>query len=273
MWRSARGTPQSAYMHRSFARRLIDVHVSSSRVATLSLNRPPVNAFNLELMRSFRTSLLDVEQKAGAVVITSALKSFCGGLDLTGFTQPRSELIAFWEEMEETWRTLYTYPLPTVAAVNGHSPAWGCVMALSCDHRIMVSSPKAIIGLNEAAIGVKPARWMQVMLERVVGFREAERLLLKGSLLTAPRALQVGMVDELCEPSELLETAVQRAEELMRSTPPGAYADCKVNFRKWVCDLSGPHSVIAKVDAVMGEECQTAVKAQLERLKQKQKQR
>ncbi|CAE7571994.1 ECI1 [Symbiodinium sp. CCMP2592] len=251
-------------MLRSLLRRSIDVSISQHRVATLTMSRAPVNAFNKALLQTLRAALQDVQHEAKAVVLTSDLKCFCGGLDLTTFTQPRAELFSFWTEMEETWRSLYLYPLPTVAAINGSSPAWGCVMALSCDHRIMVSNDRAIIGLNEAAIGVQPSRWMQALLERVVGYREAERLLLQGQLLGAPHAAQLGLVDELCEAQDLHELATQRALHLA-STPPAAYAACKRNFRNWVCELSGPQSVEAKVSAVLRDECQNAVKAQLER--------
>mmetsp|Transcript_9228 Transcript_9228/g.25825 ORF Transcript_9228/g.25825 Transcript_9228/m.25825 type:complete len:258 (+) Transcript_9228:53-826(+) len=256
-------------MHRGWVRRAIQVQMSPSRVATLSICRPPVNAFNRELMQSLRATLLQVQGEASAVVLASGLRCFCGGLDLTTFTQPRNELLDFWGEVEETWRTLYMYPLPTVAAVNGSSPAWGCIMALSCDHRVMTSSRRAIIGLNEAAIGIPPSRWMEVLLERVVGFREAERLLLSGMLPSAPEAHRLGLVDELCQPEAVHGVALRRAEELCRATPPKAYAETKAKFRSWVCDLSGPETVRAKVDAVMQEECQSAVKAQLERLRQK----
>mmetsp|Transcript_66752 Transcript_66752/g.157193 ORF Transcript_66752/g.157193 Transcript_66752/m.157193 type:complete len:258 (+) Transcript_66752:70-843(+) len=255
-------------MIRSVLRRSIDISISDLRVATLSMRRAPVNAFNKAFLQTLRTALQDVQHEAAAVVLTSDLKCFCGGLDLTTFTQPREELVSFWTEMEETWRSLYMYPLPTVAAINGSSPAWGCVMALSCDHRIMAKSPRAIIGLNEAAIGVQPSRWMQVLLERVVGFREAERMLLRGTLLGAPRAAEAGLVDELCELSSLQSLASERALELAR-TPPAAYAACKRQFRHWVCEHSGPRSVEAKVNAVMRDECQQAVRAQLQRLKEK----
>eukprot|EP00439_Symbiodinium_sp_Y106_P058443 s3379_g8.t1 len=123
-------------MLRSLLRRSIDVSISQHRVATLTMSRAPVNAFNKALLQTLRAALQDVQHEAKAVVLTSDLK-----------------LLSFWTEMEETWRSLYLYPLPTVAAINGSSPAWGCVMALSCDHRIMVSNDRAIIGLNEAAIG------------------------------------------------------------------------------------------------------------------------
>ncbi|CAE7244362.1 ECI1, partial [Symbiodinium sp. KB8] len=232
-------------MLRSLLRRSIDVSISEHRVATLTMSRAPVNAFNKALLQTLRAALQDVQHEAKAVVLTSDLKCFCGGLDLTTFTQPRTELLSFWTEMEETWRSLYMYPLPTVAAINGSSPAWGCVMALSCDHRIMVSKDRAIIGLNEAAIGVQPTRWMQALLERVVGYREAEKMLLQGLLLGAPRAAQLGLVDELCEAQELHARATQRALDLA-TTPPAAYAACKRSFRSWVCELSGPQSVEAK---------------------------
>ncbi|CAE7215316.1 Eci1 [Symbiodinium pilosum] len=202
-------------MLRSLLRRSIDVSITAQGVATLTMSRAPVNAFNKALLQTLRSSLQDVQHEAKAVVLTSNLKCFCGGLDLTTFTQPRSELISFWTEMEETWKSLYLYPLPTVAAINGSSPAWGCVMALSCDHRVMISNPRAIIGLNEAAIGAMCERpLLRIMPEASLpeSGDEVEITLSNGQ---PPVMTKIYAVDSISEPPRARVMRMDTGEEVL----------------------------------------------------------
>ena len=57
------------------------------------------------------------------------------------------------------WLSLYTAPLPVIAAINGAAPAGGCLMAMSCDYRIMAQHPKFNIGLNETLLGIVAPTW------------------------------------------------------------------------------------------------------------------
>lgn len=78
------------------------------------------------------------------------------GLDLQEIIKPDPEKVrAFWHSMQELWLTLYASPLTTVASINGAAPAAGCLLAMSCDYRVM--APDFVIGLNETRFGTAAA--------------------------------------------------------------------------------------------------------------------
>ena len=60
------------------------------------------------------------------------------------------------------WLSVYMCPIPTIAAINGASPAGGCQIAMSCDYRIMAKHPKIVIGLNETALGIVAPTWVRL---------------------------------------------------------------------------------------------------------------
>jgi len=88
--------------------------------------------------------------------------------------------------------------VPVAAAINGHSPAGGCVLALCCDYRVMAAGPYRI-GLNETQVGLVAPEGIQYLMRRAVGEHRAERLLVGGELVEAQRAYEIGLVDELAE--------------------------------------------------------------------------
>ena len=94
-----------------------------------------------------------------------------------------STLREFWTSLQTVLRTLYRSRLFTVAAMNGHAIAGGCILASCCDERILRS--KARIGLNEAAFGLLPPPFAEAMFHTIVGQRVAERALSLGTLFTA----------------------------------------------------------------------------------------
>ena len=95
------------------------------------------------------------------MVLTSTNKNiFCAGLDLLEMHNPEEQrLRAFWHTLQELWLRLYIFPKPTGAAIAGHSPAGGALMATCCDFRAMVASDKFTIGLNEAKFGLVAPFW------------------------------------------------------------------------------------------------------------------
>src|SRR5690606_21307984 len=108
----------------------------------------------------------------------------------------RQALRAAWEAFFDAARALAGCPVPVVAAIAGHAPAGGCVLALCCDYRIMAAGPFSI-GLNETQVGLVAPEGVQHLMRRTVGAHRAERLLVHGALLDAERALAAGLVDEV----------------------------------------------------------------------------
>ncbi|XP_050438360.1 enoyl-CoA delta isomerase 1, mitochondrial-like isoform X2 [Adelges cooleyi] len=131
------------------------------------------------------------------MILTSGLKNvFSAGLDLKEFHEPDpTRLAKFWSTLQETWIELYLTPFPTAAVINGHSPAGGCLLAMSCDYRVMVE-PKYTIGLNETQLGIVAPKWFMDTMIAVIGQRNTEISLATGKMYTAQEALKIGLIDD-----------------------------------------------------------------------------
>ena len=125
-------------------------------LATVSLKHKPVNSLTQAVCEELKavTHELEADPEVRGVVFGSGVPGvFSAGLDLRSMhNRSTDELAAFWKAVQEMWLALYMTPLATVAAISGHAPAGGCLIALACDYRVLVEG-KYTIGLNEAQIG------------------------------------------------------------------------------------------------------------------------
>ncbi|NWQ81301.1 ECI1 isomerase, partial [Columbina picui] len=188
---------------RAFSNNKILVELDeSSGVAMMKFKSPPVNSLSLDVLTEFCISLEKLENNRACrgVIFTSAIpKIFSSGLDITEMCGKSAEHYAeFWRAVQEMWLRLYGCNMVTIAAINGSSPAGGCLIALSCDYRIMVDNPKFSIGLNEAQLGIVAPFWFKDTFVNVVGQRIAERSLQLGprmfpilTLLSTDHARQI----------------------------------------------------------------------------------
>jgi 3,2-trans-enoyl-CoA isomerase len=195
---------------------------NKSGVATMVLNKPPVNSLNLEFLDEIKTHLNQLQNdKARGIILTSGLQNiFCAGLDLTEFYNPNTDrLIKFWTTLQDTWLALIMTPLPTVAVINGHSPAGGCLLAMSCDYRVMIG-PKYTIGLNETKLGIVAPKWFQDTMVAVIGKRNAELSLVTGKMYTTDEALKIGLIDESVSDSDTaLNNGTQFLNQFQKISP------------------------------------------------------
>ena len=180
----------------------------------IRLARPPVNALNPELLTALREA---VEAAPGdgarAIVLSGGPNVFSGGMDVPHLMGlDATELKAAWHTFFDACIAIAKSPVPVVAAIGGHAPAGGCVLALCCDYRVMARSPDATkpfrIGLNEVQVGLAAPEAIQHLMRRVVGVRRAERLLVAGAMVPARRALAIGMVDQLANMQDVIPAAV-----------------------------------------------------------------
>jgi len=191
------------------------------------LEGPGKNALGSALMRS----LLDALRSAAGepVLLRGAGDAFCAGLNLKEMAAlDAAGMQTFLALLEEMVQALYEYPGPTVAAVNGHAVAGGCVLVLGCDWRVMSAAPAARIGLNEIAIGARfpPRTW--AMVKARVPAASIERVVLGAQLVDPASALALGLVDELA--ADPVAAAQERIALLARH-PRDAYAVAKRNIR------------------------------------------
>ncbi len=169
-------------------------------VHELRLARPPVNALDPALCGELAAAInAAVSNGAQGIVLAGAQKVFSAGLDvpyLLSLGDDHAALTAAWTAFFEAARTLADCPVPVVAAMAGHAPAGGCVLALCCDYRIMAEGPFRI-GLNETQVGLVAPEGIQALMQRVVGKHRSERLLVAGAMVESGEALRIGLVDEL----------------------------------------------------------------------------
>jgi Delta3-Delta2-enoyl-CoA isomerase len=189
-------------------------------VAEIRMDRPPANALNRELVEKLLAALETVRMEgARAIVLTGRSGMFSGGLDVPELLAlDHRQIEAFWGLFFSLTRQLAASPVPVIAAISGHAPAGGAVLALQCDWRIGVTG-KFKIGLNEVQVGLPVPGTVLVALEEVVGPRLARRMATRGELLSMDEALAVGLLDELVAPEQLLATALTRANALLALPP------------------------------------------------------
>src|SRR4051794_18321479 len=185
-------------------------------VRELRLARPPANALDPELIAALRAGLAGARADgAEAVVLSGAPGRFSGGLDVPALLAlGRGGIRAAWQDFFGLLSDLATSPVPTVAALTGHSPAGGTVLAICTDYRVMAEGPFAL-GLNEGQVGLPVPDVLVRVLTHVVGARQAERLTVGGLLVDAREALRIGLVDELAAPEAVVPRAVAWAQELL----------------------------------------------------------
>ena len=198
----------------SLVETLVHGHVTELRLA-----RAPVNALNPELCNDLSNALAGaVANGAGGIVLSGGPKVFSAGLDvpyLLSLGDDQAALLRAWTAFFDAARVLLESPVPVVAALAGHSPAGGCVLALCCDYRIMAEGPYRI-GLNETQVGLVAPEGIQALMARVVGPHRAERLLVAGAMPDAAEALRIGLVDELTGIDEVAIRARAWLEELLQ---------------------------------------------------------
>lgn len=163
------------------------------------------------------------------VLLTGSGDAFSAGLNLKEVAALNPDrMLAFLQTFEECMSALYLYPGPLVGALNGHAIAGGCVLTLCCDHRVMTANPRAKIGLNETALGVRfPPRTL-VAVRRRLAPQHADRVLLGAELFAPAAALGLGLVDEVVD--DPLPVAYSRLTALA-AHPAEAYAQNKADLR------------------------------------------
>lgn len=191
--------------------------IAHGAITELRLARPPVNALDPALCRELAAAVAGaVADGAQALVLSGGEKVFSAGLDVPYLLSldSREAVGAAWNDFLAAARALAACPVPVAAAITGHSPAGGCVLALCCDHRVMVDGPYRI-GLNETQVGLVAPEGIQHLMRRAVGIHRAGQLLVRGELVEAGQAHAIGLVDALAPAGEVVAQAVAWLESLL----------------------------------------------------------
>lgn len=208
-------------------------------VREIQIDRPPVNALDPELVSALTGALKDAAKEARAVVLSGREGMFSAGLDVpTLLDLDRAAMDNFWGSFSGLLETVARMPVPTVAAITGHSPAGGAVISLFCDTRFMADGAYKI-GLNETQVGLSLPSFIHKALVRLVGPHRAERMIVSGALVGPRDALALGLVDELAEtPEETVQKAIAWCEAHL-ALPPRAMANNRRTMRASLTQLFG----------------------------------
>jgi enoyl-CoA hydratase/carnithine racemase len=189
-------------------------------VATLRLDRPPVNALNLAVQHEILAAArwLAASGDVRAVVIYGGEKMFAAGADI-------KEMAAMsYQDMErashllqESYAAVAAIPQPVVAAVTGYALGGGCELALCADLR--VAGQRAKLGQPEVLLGVIPGLGGSQRLPRLIGPSRAKDLILTGRYVAAEEALSMGLVDRVVEDAAVYDQALDLARTFAAGAP------------------------------------------------------
>lgn len=175
----------------------------------------PMNMLMFEEMIEVLKSLKNDDNSKG-LIIAGKENFFSSGLDLPEImTYDRAKTKLFWKVFMELVIELVSYPKPLVAAITGHSPAGGCVVAIACDYRIM-GGGNFKIGLNEIPVGLIVPRHIFDLYSFWLGKHRAYQFLMEGRLMNPQQASDAGLVDVVVPVEQVLETAERKMAHYLK---------------------------------------------------------
>jgi 3,2-trans-enoyl-CoA isomerase len=187
-----------------------------SGIAIMTLNRGKVNALNEPLIEQLNSSFISLEddEAVKAIIITGQGKFFSFGFDIPEFfSYSKESFTRYLIKFTQLYTSMFLFPKPIVAALNGHAIAGGCMLSLACDYRIMVSE-KAKISLNEISFGAIVFSGSIELLKYCVNQRNAESILFSGKMYSAEEAIRLGLIDQISSFEKLLDDSKKIAREL-----------------------------------------------------------
>ena len=191
-------------------------------ILLLTLNRPEVmNSLNFDLLHAIGDQIETIRHQSDVrvVVITGAgEKAFCAGADLKErATLPPEKVKEFIYTIRDLFTSIELLSKPVIAAVNGIALGGGTELALACDIRIAAAT--ATMGLTETRLAIIPGGGGTQRLPRLIGKGKAKELIFTGRRVKADEALYIGLVNQVCEPADLVSEARKMAEMICEGGP------------------------------------------------------
>ncbi len=180
----------------------------------LRLAHGKASALDTDFALAITAAVREAESAAKPLLLTGSGAIFSAGVDLKRLLEADdTESAAFLDALEDCFEALFRFPLPVVAAVNGHAIAGGCVLVAACDHRIMTTG-KARIGVPELLVGVPfPPAAFEIVREAFPPATHSDAFW-RGKLLDPSRALEAGWIHETAEPDDVVPRATAWLEAL-----------------------------------------------------------
>ena len=196
-------------------------------VATLRLNRPPVNALNFAMQAEMieAAALITANPEIAAVVIYGGEKAFAAGADIKEMERlTHDQMVKRSYNLHSAFTAIAHIPQPVVAAITGYALGGGCELAMCADLRFAAENSK--LGQPEILLGIIPGAGGTQRLTRLVGPSVAKDLVLSGRMISATEALDIGLVDRLFPADGVYSEAVAWARQFVGG-PAAAIAAAK----------------------------------------------
>lgn len=249
---------------------MLEQFTHADDILELRLNRPPVNALNPALVESLSKAINEASSgDARALVLSGSPGLFSAGLDVPELlTLDEGGMKDFWISFFGLLGQIARSEIPVVAALTGHSPAGGTVLALFADYRVQAEG-NFRLGLNEVQVGLVVPPVIHQALVRLIGIYPAERHLVAGQMIPVQDALEVGLVDEVVVPDQVVERAVAWCRTHL-ALPKEAMAKtrrlCRADLAAMFSD-PGSLDVDEFVEGWFADSTQANLKAMVERLR------
>ncbi len=192
-----------------------------NNIGLITLNRrEKYNSFNMIMLEELYTILQkekDNDDLKLLMITGAGEKSFCSGVDLNQLKVLKSieENRNFAEQLEKTVLSLFKFPKPTIALLNGYALGGGFGLAATCDYRIM--SENAKVGFPAVQIGAIMPVACTLIVSSLIGEGKTKNLMLTGKLLEANEAINIGLVDEIAKPEEIMKKAQVVATQMLKA--------------------------------------------------------
>jgi enoyl-CoA hydratase len=220
----------------------------TNRILTIRMAHGKVSALDLELCLALQSAFEEAaaDDGVGAVVLTGTGSIFSAGVDLPRMISADGNYISeFASALDAALRTLFVFPKPVVAAVNGHAIAGGAILAFACDHRLMSAGR---IGVPELLVGVPFPAMALAIVRFAIPPQHQQSMLYFARTIEAAEAQSLGLIDEIPPASDLLGRAHGIAQRLA-SHRPDAFRMTKRQLREpYLRDAA--HIAAASVDEI-----------------------
>jgi enoyl-CoA hydratase/carnithine racemase len=209
---SAQGNPDSVH-EELLSREFIQVERRGT-TAVIHLRRPPMNALNLQMQREIAEAATFVSGRSGidAVVLYGGEKVFAAGADVKEMVNMSyADMATAAHDLQNAFATVARISQPTIAAITGFALGGGLELAMCADFRVAGDNVK--LGQPEILLGIIPGAGGTQRLPRLVGASKAKELIFGGHMITADQALDMGLVNQVVEPAQVLDAALAWANK------------------------------------------------------------